>query len=76
MTSIATHIARYEASERAHEAFDVDFPGWEVRELAVEDRPFVSESDVRVEDIDDGPVSDADWQAFLEMSWVDPAERA
>ena len=75
MTSIATHIATYEASERHAEFFDVEFPGWETREVDPEASRYVSEWDMPVAEIDADAVSDADWDAWFEMTYVDPAER-
>lgn len=53
--------------------FEQDFGvDWEVREQWGE--RFLSERDFAPDVEVVGP-SDEDWQAFLEMSWVDPAER-
>ena len=60
-------------AEEAYAAkFDADFPGWEDRERWGE--TLFSESDMAPVVAHDH-VSDEDWNAFLEMSWVDPAER-
>lgn len=59
----------YALAERFEEDFGAD---WEMREQHGE--RFLSEWDF-APDVDvDGP-SNEDWDAFLEMSWVDPAER-
>lgn len=53
--------------------FERDFGvDWEARE-GFGDR-FLSERDF-APDVDTDTPSEDDWQAFLEMSWVDPAER-
>lgn len=62
--------ARQDAINAAMEdEFGVD---WEERMLHGE--RFLSERDFAPDADVDAP-SDADWSAFLEMAWVDPAER-
>lgn len=60
------------AAEVNAEAIEFDFPNWRV-ESEMGDR-FVSEFDMDPATDIEGP-SDADWDAFLEMTWTDPAER-
>lgn len=69
------HLSRMGEREQAYaESFADEFGAdWEMREdFGVR---FLSERDFAPEDVDEEAVSDEDWQAFLEMSWVDPAER-
>lgn len=62
----------FAAADAAAVAMDDFAPGWEVREQFGE--RFLSERDFAPDVEVDGP-SDEDWAAFLEDSWVDPAER-
>lgn len=61
-----------EAQQAQAERWDNETPWWEDSERWGD--TLLSESDVADPDPFE-PVSDEDWNAFLEMSWVDPAER-
>lgn len=70
--TFAATVTGYDAAEAHALAMDEFVPGWEVREdFGIR---FLSERDFAPDVEVDGP-SDEDWSAFLEMSWVDPAER-
>jgi len=60
-------------TEAAAEAIEFDFPDWRI-ESEMGDR-FLTEFDFDPAEVEDGPTVD-DWEAYLEMTWVDPAEVA
>jgi hypothetical protein len=64
-----------DADEARVEWFDENMPEWEIRE-GMGDR-FVSASDMPAAPV---PVRDmptvADWEAYAEANWSDPAERS
>lgn len=60
-------------TEAAAEAIEFDFPDWRV-ESEMGDR-FLTEFDFEPGESDDLPTVE-DWEAFFEMTWVDPAEVA
>jgi len=72
-TALSDQIAEYDYADEAALAMDDFAPGWEEREeYGVR---FLSEGDFALDSPDSDAVSEDDWQAFLEMSYVDPAER-
>lgn len=73
-TAAHSTVTGYDAAEAQALAFEADFGAdWESREQFGE--RFLSERDFALDSPDADAVSDEDWAAFLEMAWVDPAER-
>lgn len=63
----------FAAADAAAVAMDDFAPGWEVREdFGVR---FLSEGDFALDAPDADAVTDDEWSAFLEDTYVDPAER-
>lgn len=73
--TLNAYLAQQDADAAAQEFFDAILPGWEDRERFGD--TLVSEDDFPLYDssVDEGRVSDEDWQAMAEALWVDPAER-
>lgn len=60
------------AAEDYADFFDFAFPGWEVRQDMGE--RFLSEADFPVEPAPVAGTTVADWDAYMEMRYVDPFE--
>lgn len=62
-------------AEARSEVLDMVMPGWEIDEMTGEEGGrFVREGEIALDSDVDGPVSDEDWQAFLEMTFTDRQE--
>lgn len=66
-----------EATQTATEWWNDNMPEWNDEQFEPEDprRETIPASLVAVDPEDDGDVSAADWEAFMEMTFVDFAER-
>lgn len=73
MNSIAAHHAEIDAFEANADWFDANMPDWADRERYGVD--LLGEGDFALSDDTLDVVPDEDWDAFFEMTYVDPAER-
>lgn len=73
MTSLATFLDRLDNDAAAVDYFDSILPGWEDRERFGD--TLLSETDFAPDAHEADLVSNEDWDAFIEMTWTDPAER-
>lgn len=76
MTSLTAYLAEYDRMAEQQDAMvrdlDVYVPDWQEREQYGE--RYISEDDIADVNDDEG-IPNEDWDAFIEMMFVDPAER-